>query len=171
MNGDHPEALPVHIKQAAMNVEWLDDEVYGLYAQDDWESLFPNTTGFVTLGIPPTEFNPNSTSGYTPHVFCVTMYHQLHCLNVFRTSYTSAKANALVWPGNGTWYDFHLNHCLNYMRQMILCAADTTLMPATELDLSFGLGRYEASSDGVVHRCRDWTQVRRFVEQHRTPLF
>ncbi|KAI0781611.1 hypothetical protein BC629DRAFT_1520869 [Irpex lacteus] len=97
------------------------------------------------------------------------MYHQLHCLDVFRHSYVAAKAGALAFPGNGTGFDHHINHCLSYMREMVLCAADTTLIHVWDLESTNRRGRYGASSIGTTHRCRDWTQVRKFVEEHKAP--
>lgn len=150
-----------------MEVEWLDDKVYGLYADEDWKSLFPGDAGFVSLGPPPSESEPKSSSEWNQNVFAVGMYHQLHCLDVFRHSYVAAKAGALTYPGNGTGFDHHVNHCLSYMREMVLCAADTTLIHVVDLETTNHRGRYGASSIGTVHRCRDWTQVRKFVEEHR----
>ncbi|KAI0027647.1 hypothetical protein K488DRAFT_60786, partial [Vararia minispora EC-137] len=88
-------------------------------------------------------------------------YHQLHCLDVFRISYAAAKARALVWPGNGTDFDHHLEHCLVYMREMVLCSADSTLIPTMP-----GSNGELATSIGVTHRCRDWTQLRKWVEEN-----
>ncbi|KAI0685167.1 hypothetical protein BC835DRAFT_1385855 [Cytidiella melzeri] len=155
-----------------MEVEWLDDEVYGLYSDEDWKSLFPGgESGFVTLGPVPTESErKSSSSGWSPNVFAVGMYHQLHCLDVFRHSYVAAKAHALAFPGNGTGFDHHMNHCLSYMREMVLCAADTTLIHTVEVESPGAQGKYLATSMGTLHRCRDWTQVRRFVEQHKAPM-
>ncbi|VDB97463.1 unnamed protein product [Peniophora sp. CBMAI 1063] len=150
-NGDRPHQLPVQLSQVALTVEWLDDEVYGLYADDDWESLFPfGRSGFVTLG-------PNQDH------FAVGMYHQLHCLDVFRISYAAARAHALVYPGNGTHFDNHFAHCMNYIREMLLCNADPTLIPAKPTGTE---GRYISRSIGVTHQCRDWTQLRQWVEKN-----
>jgi hypothetical protein len=148
VDGDRPNSIPTLLRPAALTVEWNDEEVYGLYSDDDWLSLFPfGESGFVTLG-------PNRKR------FAVGMYHQLHCLDVFRVSYANAKARAMVWPGNGTGYDHHIEHCLVYMREMVLCHADSTLIPTMEGNSD------SASSIGVTHRCQDWTQLRNWVEDN-----
>jgi hypothetical protein len=149
-NGDRPNKLPLRLRHVALTVEWLDDEVYGLYADSDWRSIFPfGASGFVALGAKRDRY-------------AVGMFHQLHCLDVFRTSYAAGKEGTLVYPGNGTGFDHHVNHCLSYMREMLLCTADTTLIPAVPIED----GEYSASSIGVTHQCRDWTQVRDFVERN-----
>jgi hypothetical protein len=146
---DRPNKLPVRLREAALEVEWLDDEVYGLYADADWRSLFPQgQSGFVALG-------------GTRERFAIGMYHQLHCLEVLRTGYAAGKGAALEYPGNGTIWDHHVNHCLNYLREVVLCNADTTLIPAIPED-----GEFIATSMGVVHRCKDWTQLREIVERN-----
>lgn len=75
-----------------MEVEWLDEEVYGLYADEDWASLFPGDSGFVSLGSPVND----SSSEWDANVFAIGMFHQLHCLDVFRHSYVAAKARVLA---------------------------------------------------------------------------
>ncbi|KAI0698034.1 hypothetical protein BC835DRAFT_1269619 [Cytidiella melzeri] len=171
-NDDHPNTLPIHVKETAMEVQWLDHEVYGLYADEDWKSLFPggDGTSFLTLGTLPTESEKESfTSEWNQNVFAIGMYHQLHCLDALRTSYVGAKDRTLSFTANWTMFDHHVNHCLNYMRQMVLCSADTTLIHTAEIksESMGGVTRYEAQSLGTMHRCRDWTQVRRFVEKNR----
>lgn len=69
MGRDHPAELPLYVPEAAMNAEWPDDELYGLFEDEEWESLFPRGNGWVTLG-------PND------EMFVLSMYHQLHCLSV-----------------------------------------------------------------------------------------
>lgn len=69
MGRDHPAELPLYVPEAAMNAEWPDDELYGLWEDKEWESLFPRGNGWVTLG-------PND------EMFVLSMYHQLHCLSV-----------------------------------------------------------------------------------------
>jgi hypothetical protein len=43
----------------------------------------------------------------------------------------------------------HTTHCLEYLRQSTMCAADTTLEPFTP---NLGL-------DGTKHKCRDWDTI------------
>lgn len=85
-----------------MNAEWLDDEVYGPYADEDWASNFPKSNGWVALG-------PNHD------MFVLSMFHQLHCLDALRFGYVTAKARVLEFPGNGTGVEHHVNHCLTCM--------------------------------------------------------
>jgi hypothetical protein len=55
----------------------------------------------------------------------------------------------------------HADHCLNYLRQTILCAADMTLEP----ELVLGSG-HVGQGVGVTHVCRDWTKAYDFVMEN-----
>ncbi|KAA1469634.1 hypothetical protein DENSPDRAFT_835274 [Dentipellis sp. KUC8613] len=150
---DHPNRLPVHIGEAAMNAEWLDDQVYGPYADDDWASLFPRSNGWVALG-------PNQ------EMYVLSMFHQLHCLDALRYGYVTAKAGTLQFPGNGTGVEHHVNHCLTYLKEMLLCAGDTTLETSMPVTNAKGEIDHGATGNNIVHRCRDWTQIRDYLEEN-----
>jgi hypothetical protein len=135
-----------------MKLEWPADGPYGLFDDTDWQSMFPRSSGFLTLG-------PNDK------MFYVSMYHQLHCVAILRQGYVTAKAGALVWPGNGTRIEHHVVHCLAYLREMALCHADPTL-EIGELILLDGRKQHGIDGTGIAHRCRDWTKVRDYVDDN-----
>jgi hypothetical protein len=68
----------------------------------------------------------------------------MHCLQIIRD--TIVRGN----PG------YRTRHCLNLLRQAVLCASDTTLDPLSTATSADGLG--------TVHVCRDWQIVYDFVE-------
>ena len=92
--------------------------------------MYPDGYGFVRLG-------PER------RILCVSMFHQLHCVDKIRRALDDPDDPISTIP--------HLQHCLNYIRQMILCASDLTLEPA---DIG-----HEASGIGVTHTCRNWRAV------------
>lgn len=134
-----------------MNTEWLDDKVYSIYADSDWASLFPRGNGWVALG-PKPEF------------YALSMYHQMHCLDAMRFAYAAAKSGTLTFPGNGTGVDHHMNHCLTYLREGILCAADTTL-ERSSVQNKDGRLDHGATGMGMTHKCHDWVQVQKYLEE------
>ncbi|KZT28834.1 hypothetical protein NEOLEDRAFT_1086546 [Neolentinus lepideus HHB14362 ss-1] len=80
--------------------------------------------------------------GAAQHPHTVALFHQLHCLNIVREAYIHVdEPNSLA------------RHCMNYLRQTILCLADTRLelvrRPSGNRVTSF-------SSDYI---CRNWTAV------------
>ncbi|KAJ7143528.1 hypothetical protein C8R43DRAFT_953969 [Mycena crocata] len=130
---DYPHQLPLHIPSVALAIK--DSDRYGLSdfnAYADWRTtdLFPRSNGFVELG-------PEG----------VAMFHQMHCLQRIRTAIVQGD------PGH------HTRHCLNLLRQTVLCASDTTLDPMNSPKGTDGLG--------IVHVCRDWQKVYDFVEENQ----
>lgn len=117
---------------------------YSPNASEDWNSMMPaGSEGFVRLG-------PQK------RLFGVSMYHQLHCLATLQRSTTSTRS----LESFGQFEREHLRHCLSYLRQMFLCAANVRLEPLED----DGSGVPKTDGMGLEHRCRDWTLLRREVE-------
>ncbi|KAI0324260.1 hypothetical protein GY45DRAFT_1263194 [Cubamyces sp. BRFM 1775] len=141
-----PSLIPLskHPRDAMLIIE--DTVHYPPNASAEWASIFPaGSGGFVRLG-------PRG------RLFGVSMFHQLHCLDKMR--------RAVVAPPSSEWESWHTQHCLNYVRQMLLCAANTRLEPVKEV-VEQGENR-EAKVDGLglEHRCRDWSVLRTAVEEN-----
>jgi Mycotoxin biosynthesis protein UstYa len=96
---------------------------------EDWATTQVDGGGFMTVGPPRRGFS-------------VSMFHQLHCLRLVRWA-LGGKYHAKAWG--------HVQHCLNYLRQDIICDSDVTLEPADILERD-----YEAERFGSVHICRNW---------------
>jgi hypothetical protein len=77
------------------------------------------------------------------------MFHQMHCLQRIRSALVHGDPS------------HHTRHCINLLRQTVLCASDTTLDP---LNAANGKG---TDGLGVVHVCRDWQKVYDFVEENQ----
>lgn len=137
---DFPSELPVKIPIAGLSVEVGEDH-FSLYDDDEWGTLFPSD-GFVRLG-------PNDRT------FLVSLYHQLHCLDIIRVGYLTNRTHAFE----------HIEHCLRYLRQILVCHVDTTL----EVDIPQvvdGIWTHSGNGVGSVHRCKDWTVLRQWVTDH-----
>jgi hypothetical protein len=74
------------------------------------------------------------------------MGHQLHCLAALRTS--------LVEHDRKFGDIGHAQHCLNYLRQWILCNPDLTLEQFDPLERNF-----DVDVVAELHICRDWSAV------------
>ncbi|KAK4545972.1 hypothetical protein LTR36_002536 [Oleoguttula mirabilis] len=62
------------------------------------------------------------------HIVVIEMFHQLHCVSMLRDLiYSDGQAN----PYNETewWRAGHIDHCIDYIRQIIMCHGDLTPMP------------------------------------------
>ncbi|CAG8951656.1 hypothetical protein HYFRA_00005456 [Hymenoscyphus fraxineus] len=83
-----------------------------------WNSLFPLHGGF---------FEHPSVG---PASVAFAVFHQLHCLDGIRNAYWTVR-NGNHSKGHSRHAehssDTHIRHCLEYLRQSIMCAADTTI--------------------------------------------
>ncbi|KAG5348649.1 hypothetical protein C0989_009210 [Termitomyces sp. Mn162] len=141
-------SLPIDVRPVALEV--VDSDHYGLHDSNDWASVFPRGHGFVK-------------GGEDQQFYAISMYHQMHCLNSFRRLFNSVHPRN-VSRSNSEHKTKHAMHCLAYLRQMVLCSADTTLEPAFAAQDTDGRKTQAAYGSGVTHQCRDWVQVREYAE-------
>ncbi|KAJ4163225.1 hypothetical protein LMH87_004967 [Akanthomyces muscarius] len=132
-----------------------------------WNNLLPIGEGYVPIPFPrkyalpesaPFEGNPDKAE-----VYATASVHQLHCLATIREMIKSYDRSEVPAYASG-----HAYHCLNYLRQDVLCAADTTFEyghPVWNVERNFI--QYEFSGIGAVHQCRDWNTVKEFLAQLR----
>ncbi|XMA20259.1 hypothetical protein WAI453_013050 [Rhynchosporium graminicola] len=117
---------------------------------DLWNDLVTPNGGFIYEG-----------SGDEKRVYGVGMFHQLHCLQIFRNHLQelySKKQDRSNRRGmkRGVVHGHHLDlhhtlHCMDYFRQVFLCFADDSLEAATP-----GTNGERPNVDGMVpHQCRD----------------
>lgn len=143
---DYPEYLPLPGRvdgdnngRVALTVE---ESVHFSLSRDDGESIWrastPTGGGYVHLGA-------------EMRLYSVAMFHQLHCIERLR--------EALVGEGDG----HHTQHCLNYLRQFILCQPDLTLEEGNFMERNFEMEE-DGHGDvrmpvGRTHMCSDWSVV------------
>ncbi|KAF7345934.1 hypothetical protein MVEN_01615700 [Mycena venus] len=125
-------ALPM--KEVLMDVQNTNNyQLKGSEADAQWDALIPPGGGLVRMG-PENE------------LFMLSMYHQLKCLDIIRRDYVDG------WMGKNDTSPV-TRHCLNYIRQMILCRGDRRLECVVDPD-----GAHAVEIRGT-QTCRDWTQV------------
>ncbi|TFK62942.1 hypothetical protein BDN72DRAFT_848196 [Pluteus cervinus] len=85
--------------------------------------------------------------------FILTMFHQLKCLEIYHGEYRRRFDMKSKPPPSRL-----VTHCLNYLRQTILCRMDLTLESVRSK---------RAQSDREYERvCRDWTKVYEAAEKN-----
>nr|B8NM67.1 RecName: Full=Oxidase ustYa; AltName: Full=Ustiloxin B biosynthesis protein Ya [Aspergillus flavus NRRL3357] len=87
----------------------------------------------------------------------ISVFHQLHCIYMTREGYYAAREGNLDQVNAA-----HLMHCWDYLRQAIMCHADTTLewIPAPPNDKG-------STGWGVEHTCGDFDAIARWAEDNR----
>ena len=128
---DYPQEWPIErpfVRMAAQHSSHFQLDTPDGAAE--WRSIVPGD-GLVYLG--------EHKQPYT-----VSMMHQLRCLDIIRED---------MLRGRGEDPSALSKHCLNYIKQMVLCRGDTQLEPF----------QYPNHIDPIntdqVYECRDWSAV------------
>ncbi|KAH8793583.1 hypothetical protein F5882DRAFT_59076 [Hyaloscypha sp. PMI_1271] len=136
-----------------------------------WNDLMPLGSGFVRVpwprrfDIPKSKAVPEDPE--EAEVYSLSVTHQLHCLGVLRDVIRKDE----VKGGDRSWFagNGHEYHCLDYLRQAVLCAGDTTLDYA---GIVFGddsnQRRLGFSGEGSTHQCRDWNAISSWAIKNRS---
>ncbi|KAG7135556.1 Oxidase ustYa like protein [Verticillium longisporum] len=112
---------------------------------DKWQSLLP--------------VNAHRGDGET---FSTTsMTHQLHCLFMMGRVYAGVtERRTAELPAD---YHAHFLHCIDYIRQGIMCSGDVALEPHTPEDAD-DLGAKDGGWNGL-HVCKDYGQVLEYLDE------
>lgn len=119
-----------------------------------WASMFPEGVGFVK--------HPK----ISPELSGVAVFHELHCVNMLRVGYYAALDGTIgkmqmIHDHNKRPDPHHLRHCFDYLRQSLVCAADSNLEP-----VDFELGGVTGWS--FQRTCRDFDRIKDWAEQWRS---
>lgn len=118
-----------------------------LHTLHNWIELSSGSRGYVVVGDIskydlPTPYDVAIDRYTDGQGFMMSAFHQLHCLSYiterFQQGYDGVKLTEKV--------AHHSAHCINYLRQGIMCSADTTLEGKTEA----------GPGEGSEHECTDW---------------
>ncbi|KAF2102913.1 hypothetical protein NA57DRAFT_71898 [Rhizodiscina lignyota] len=102
--------------------------------------------GEETEGLPPTYIWPDSDRHYTG----LTVHHSIHCLAIYREYYPFPDDPV---KRQFTW--IHLDHCLDFIRQVVQCHGDLT--PMTWY-WSEAINRTVLKPERA-HTCRNWNKI------------
>ncbi|KAJ7127867.1 hypothetical protein C8R44DRAFT_778931 [Mycena epipterygia] len=150
LSDERPFASELPLSVGAATLEFIFGKHYNIANETEWATLIPPNHGRVRLGAAQEEFD-------------VAMYTDLECLDTIRAIYVQMRDGAQVRSEAA-------EACLGQIRQAILCTADITLEPTHIICKEDGeclLSGAVASGQFVDHKCRDWVQVREFVEANQ----
>ncbi|KAL4908423.1 hypothetical protein BDW74DRAFT_175105 [Aspergillus multicolor] len=147
------------------NATFMADPTTHPEVEEAWSAQMPRGRGGILLS--PPEYPPENIDlpRAVDNQWGISMYHSLHCLWMIHRTYHSylraehsdaaeggglhlPHAHAKTHDSDGHVINDHITHCIDYLRQGVLCAADTTFEPT---DFAGG-----SSGVGVVHVCRDF---------------
>jgi len=139
--------------------------------EDAWNKLL--NAGIVTLNQNEASRLLNETTPYRekPGTFlaAIEVFHQLHCLNTIRRSHYGTLPSLPLTPSHPDRASAdaalarHVDHCIDALRQMIMCHGDTTMLPydwdEEEKDYTI---RFDA-----LKRCRKFDQIWEWADARR----
>jgi hypothetical protein len=128
------------------SVHYSTDDTLG---QLEWETLLPSGNGLLYTG--PSE-----------QVFSIGLFHQLRCLNIVRSTLVNIFAHPERATPNTDDQPLIVQHCMDYLRQMVLCHADLTALNLAAVDAR--RGHVQASE--VTHVCKDFSVIFAAAEEN-----
>ncbi|KAK4695118.1 hypothetical protein P7C71_g2573, partial [Lecanoromycetidae sp. Uapishka_2] len=148
-----PTKIVVAFIIATMIVSGTAGFVWGEGARRHFKSKVEVGVGFVKHA----EISPNLSG--------LAVFHEIHCVNMLRVGYYAALNGNLadmqhVHDHNKRPDPHHLRHCFDYLRQSLMCMADTNLEP-----VDFALGGVTGWS--FERTCRDFEAVKEWAEVNR----
>ncbi|KAJ7869754.1 hypothetical protein B0H14DRAFT_3861135 [Mycena olivaceomarginata] len=91
------------------------------------------------------------------YILELDVFHNLHCLNMIRKSlhsdYYSEHLMELA----------HLDHCVDWIRQSLMCAGDTSVV-VWQWDPAQKITTFQGS---VAHTCRNFEKLREWGKRHK----
>lgn len=144
INDDYPMHLPYQLGDAEITFDCSTRfDLNNSMSSEVWtKATDTRSGGFVRLG-------PDY------RVFAVSMYHQLHCMSSFQRALSNN-------PGKPSKLDHHIQHCLNYLRQFILCSADDRLEPIVKVPTL----KRQGCAPTFSRTCRNWGELYSFSERN-----
>ncbi|KAJ1323543.1 oxidase UstYa family protein [Microdochium nivale] len=97
------------------------------------------------------------------------VFHQLHCLRALRMFMAKDyyPGSAFLWrKTHGEVIPFHLDHCINGLRQYLMCHADVSLNTYNWIeDYKKPWGDWD-----VQHECRNWDSIYQWSTDHHVDI-
>ncbi|KAI0473568.1 hypothetical protein GGR56DRAFT_648010 [Xylariaceae sp. FL0804] len=121
---------------------------------EPWNGFLALDDSYATAqGLPHSQRWPwDSSKG----VYIMTSSHELHCVRVLRTL-VNEDHDGVPEPER-TWHYHHLLHCLNVLRESVMCHADDTPLYIGRLHANVNEQMPRAGT-GTVKMCRDWNRL------------
>ncbi|PQE21335.1 Tat pathway signal sequence protein [Rutstroemia sp. NJR-2017a WRK4] len=148
--------IPLSIRPHTLTYQrpFADDPA--LRPTDIWDTIFPNNGTVGGYFSHPTIAPQRST---------FSAFHQLHCLHAIREAYYDAINTSESRHSHSSHANMpshtspaHIRHCIDLIRQSLMCYADTTIeVKDEEINGVRGFG--------TVHMCRDWSGLVRWTEE------
>jgi len=131
-------------------------------ANDSWSELV--THGIVKLGEETASRLHDPTVRFEEedgqYVVGVEMWHQLHCVNMMRQMLWAETSPSLSALDPDSWKVKHIDHCIDIIRQTLMCHGDIGIIPFTS-DPNY------RPLFNATRVCRKYEALRDWVDEHQ----
>ncbi|KAH8757165.1 hypothetical protein F5882DRAFT_523755 [Hyaloscypha sp. PMI_1271] len=137
--------------------EMLKNATHKKELHENWQKLYPKGRGYIAMreGDEFEAFNPAFaiddvvTKGDHHEGWILSVFHQLHCLSILMQRLGTSYEEFGLFTRQELE---HTSHCVEYLRQSILCAADTSMEGET--------GAWpDSTAWGQRHTCKDYNAL------------
>ncbi|KAL7909509.1 hypothetical protein GGI35DRAFT_385220 [Trichoderma velutinum] len=130
-------------------------------AQIFWKGLFPEGDGIIALTDDEVRdmglvHSARAFHDASKSIYLVAGFHQLHCLTQLRSLIIKLHLDPAFSITDPTYY--HTMHCVDVVRQQILCHADGTLIYKRPQDKYPG--------DGGIRTCNNFDALTKWTKEH-----
>ncbi|KAL6787359.1 hypothetical protein V8C43DRAFT_291397 [Trichoderma afarasin] len=130
-------------------------------AQIFWKGLFPEGDGIIALTDGEVRdlglvHSARAFHDASKTIYLVAGFHQLHCLTQLRSLIIKLHLDPAFSITDPTYY--HTMHCVDVIRQQILCHADGTLIYKRPQDKYPG--------DGGIRTCNNFDALTKWTKEH-----
>ncbi|ESZ90385.1 hypothetical protein SBOR_9221 [Sclerotinia borealis F-4128] len=138
----------------------------------NYKAIIIPTEDAPKAGISLDHFRVDEKDGGPGYPATVEVLHQLHCLNLLRQGlYYNSEYYHKRGEGPFKNEEFvlkaHINHCLDTIRQRLMCTAETDAHPY--LWAMSGQHTHLYPDFNRDHKCKNFDDIRKFAEEHQAP--
>ncbi|KAJ3940118.1 uncharacterized protein N0V96_010124 [Colletotrichum fioriniae] len=131
---------------------------------ENWQQLYPIRRGYFVadknsaeykVQFPPADISGVLSPDDKRSGWVLSVFHQIHCLSIITTRLGISRKEFADWD---PFKLGHTAHCIEYLRQSILCSGDTSLEGES--------GSWSESIGwGQSHVCRDYDALMRLANE------
>ncbi|KDR66681.1 hypothetical protein GALMADRAFT_80543, partial [Galerina marginata CBS 339.88] len=132
-----------------------------------WEDLY----NFGVSKIPKSKaaLLPNKTAPIPGqeefYIVMIDVFHELHCLNMIRQTLYPDYYPKMRW--NSSEMPWHIGHCLDSIRQSLICSADVSVLVwQWNEELQKNIRRHD-----VPHTCRKFNKIQAWAKERELRQF
>ncbi|KZT35595.1 hypothetical protein SISSUDRAFT_1064338 [Sistotremastrum suecicum HHB10207 ss-3] len=133
-----------------------------------WEALYEG--GISSIHVSQAVLLPNWTEAIpgneSYYAVALDVFHQLHCLNLIRKALLPERYgppdNVITVPGENSVQFDHVDHCINSVRESLMCNADVAVNVWQWDDKK---KRTKPRVD-VLHTCKNWGDILDWATEH-----